>query len=769
MIHNKLKTILKMRLQIFTVSALLLFSVCRVQACGGYYHIDPKEHYIFYLGYPEEKYTEWKNRTEIEFRAENIDFWHRYVRKKVSAKDVEEAIYSGKMPSSRYKFFDQLIKSNDTLALKYWNIVNAPDNYSWSTSDWYYPTSEESRQEASSFASNKLSLSTVAQCGDKSLRDRFAFQLMRRAFHSGSFKLCAEVWNKFGHSIPESALRTQCKSYYAGALLYTGREADAAVAFAEVGYYEKWLHYDIDILRQIYKSQPNCPSLEFIVQQVVNAHFDRCLPHYDHKPDYEAEMKKAAEFNALANEVLAEGKTENPAMWKSAQAAFSYINANKRLALSQINEASKMKGSNAVKENVRLMRTIFLAASDNKGDTYESALLPDLKWLVSQVKSEGLYCNENYMCYENFEGLPQFHMKVLRRTVLVEIVSHFEKAGQPERCLAYLNMFAEATGTSHSVEVKPIPKDMDPLSWNAFKDPASGQYVYHEGYRSDYGTRFFVYADTAKPETIKKYMAFIRSKGKSDMDKFLIANNYKDFDFCNELIGTKYLRSAQWDSAIAYLKKVPAKFLASQNIAGYLPHHNPFREEWISNGKQGRYNLPILPAELYDNNPTKLNFCQLMKQLQGYTADSDPAIRANAQYAYALALYQMTQFQAWPLTQYSYGVVNDLYDLYYSTNLKNCHTTVRQMADKIISTSTDKAVTDKAFLLKYMLLWPETEKIFSFENYGWEQWKITEKMRNRYYALCVNALLKQWGAHNKTTLPQEYIYITFCDTEQDYK
>ena len=61
-----------MRLPIFTISLLLLVSVCRVQACGGLFRIDPKDHYLFYLGYPEEKYTEWKARTEKEFRAENM-------------------------------------------------------------------------------------------------------------------------------------------------------------------------------------------------------------------------------------------------------------------------------------------------------------------------------------------------------------------------------------------------------------------------------------------------------------------------------------------------------------------------------------------------------------------------------------------------------------------------------------------------------------------------------------------------------------------------
>ena len=93
-----------MRLPIFTISLLLLVSVCRVQACAGLWRADPKDHYIFYLGYPEEKYTEWKARTDKEFRAENIDFWYKYVNKKVSAKDVEEAIYSGQLPSSQYKF-----------------------------------------------------------------------------------------------------------------------------------------------------------------------------------------------------------------------------------------------------------------------------------------------------------------------------------------------------------------------------------------------------------------------------------------------------------------------------------------------------------------------------------------------------------------------------------------------------------------------------------------------------------------------------------------
>ena len=103
----------------------------------------------------------------------------------------------------------------------------------------------------------------------------------------------------------------------------------------------------------------------------------------------------------------------------------------------------------------------------------------------------------------------------------------------------------------------------------------------------------------------------------------------------------------------------------TQNIAGYLSQHNPFREEWITNNKQGRYDLPILPAELYTEEPTKLNFCRIMKQLQDYTKASDATTRDNARYAYAVAMYQMTQFQGWPLTMYSYGVVNDRSRLYF--------------------------------------------------------------------------------------------------------
>ena len=113
-----------------------------------------------------------------------------------------------------------------------------------------------------------------------------------------------------------------------------------------------------------------------------------------------------------------------------------------------------------------------------------------------------------------------------------------------------------------------------------------------------------------------------------------------------------------------------------------------------------------------------------MKQLQEYSKASDATTRSNAQYAYALAIYQTTQFQGWPLTKYSYGVINDLWDLYYSAGIKQTHTTARQMAENIISTSTDRSVIDKAFLLEYALLWPEADYIFNIYNYDWDQWYI---------------------------------------------
>ncbi len=410
------------------------------------------------------------------------------------------------------------------------------------------------------------------------------------------------------------------------------------MAFAEIGVCQNWFTYNTKVLKDIYNDQPNCKSLEFVVQHLVNKHFDEkyetrfLFP----KASRHTLKKHSDDFNNLANYILADNRSNNPALWKSAQAAFAYIDGDKQLALNLIQQAQSLEGTSNVKTNIQLMSLLFHAADTTAGNNYETNLLPDLKHLVNLVKKDvkklhydnydidgydiyispdhrwygynieaplnhirilrrtiidgyDIYISPDHRWYGYNIEAPLNRIKILRRTILVEIAEHFKKTGQNERLLAYLNMYSEITGQRHKPKDIVMPKNYKPIYRRSdeYSSKYYGRIIRRELSRTDYFTRFFKFADTTSIENLKKHIAFLKSGGETEMDKLLIGNSYRDYRYLYELLGTKYLRIEQWDSSITYLQQVPTKFLITQNIYPYIENRNPFNEEWITNKRQG--------------------------------------------------------------------------------------------------------------------------------------------------------------------------------------
>ena len=740
-----------MKSKIFTFSIILLLLSGKAMACGGSFYMDPSLHYIFHLGYPKsyahnDYYTDWKAKNDKIFHDENVAFWHKYTGKKVSKEEVEKAIYSGNKPSKKYEFFKYLIDKNDTVALQYWNIVNGDlgSTIRWERSVWYFPTKNEKTPDPSyNDIPYEITFGTIDHCPDRNIRNRYALQLMRMAFAKRDNKLVVKVWDKYGRKIPASALRTQCQSYYAGAV---GNRELSTIAFAEIGYFNPLMDYNPKNIKALYKHLPNSKHLEFSVQNIVNQHFDNCFG-YD-TTSRKARKQESEDFNKAAEEILADGKSNNPALWKSAQAAFAYIDGNNTLALNLIQQADSLKGTKNVKENIRLMRLLFLASDTTTNDSlYENALLPDLQWLVAQIRKDqnsnkGFYYDEGYE-YEEITGFPQHRVKILRRTILKEIISHFEKKGRQERCLAYLDVYSSLCN-----------RGLDK----------------HHKLSLDYGSRFLIYADTTKVENVKKHLALLQSGGESKMDKFLVKNSSKDYNFLNELIGTKYIRTESWDAAIAYLKHVSKKFRKTQNIHYYLTDRNPFGEAWITNSRKAKYRKIESPWEKYNDNPTKLQFCQTMKKLKTLSNNGkDASARAEARYAYVVGLYQAFFGKCWSLTRYSDSYYR--YDEHYYPN-DNKLLAIENYIDKTISMagSGNKEIADKLFVMKYVLVKDLAEYYVPINDY-WE-YDNYERQSGKHDAK-ENAmeieLFADWSKRCDVDANEDYVWRTYCDQLADHR
>ena len=692
-----------MKSRLFLISLLLTGSLSAM-ACW-WNQLEPEKHWIFYLGYPTE--GNWQLALDKQLKEENITFWHKYVGGAVPRETVEKAIYEVFLlnENTTDPFFALLLKKRDSVALRYWMSLKTQDprhekEMRWRQSAWWYPESDSDGKQWDNYPlerdpkKQKIDLSIMKvrelneecmeQCPNRDIRNRYVLQLLRKYFYRSEYENCVKLWEKQGGGIPQSALRTQCLNYYGGALLRLGRRNDAATVYAGIGYFNIFLHYDPEVLREVCRQQPDNSGLEFMVQQFVNAYFDHPKP------------EKAAAFNKLAEEMVRNSECHNPALWKSAQAAIAYTNRNTSEAMRLLAESEKMRGSDMVKENIRMMRLLFNSTRTDNDSLYEAALYPDLQWLTGLINADIRKTDTNnyeesfYGTYlEGLHGetflsnLALHRVKVLRRVVYLGAVPHFERIGEQYKSIAFLNLYNEVFNDDKKVreyarngQLKAFVTQRGTVylhppvyrgtyirnywnpypHWFGFKEIARKIYsndTWQLNY--DYNSDFFRYMDSSLLEDVLQYVAFLQSGGKTPMEKYLIRNSYRDTNYYYELIGTKYMRRQQFAAAARYFRKVSDKFLKTQNIAEYLnAGRNPFAEKWITNREKGVYALPYDPVKEFANNPTKLNFCHIMLRLRETAAKGKTAEqRAHASYAYAVGLFQSNCGHAWALNHYS--------------------------------------------------------------------------------------------------------------------
>ena len=775
-----------MRLKLFLISIFFLVDLSAM-ACIELGPVDPKYHWIFYTGYSTDYifYNQpWQQTLNERFREENINFWYNYVGKTVSRKAVEDALYNEYLLNdmTTNEFFKYLINNKEQYkeALQYWLSLKATHKNDfkelrWKISAWWYPESntqsgwwEGNDPKENDPAKRLMDLSVlkirsldeqcIQQCKNRDIRNRYVLQVIRKYFYAADYEKCVSIWKSYGKRIPASALRTQCLNYYGGALLRSGHKAAAATVYAQIGYFDVHLHYEPAILREVYEAQPNCKGFEFMVQQFVNQYFD--------KPN----KTKSNDFNVLAEDILREKKTKNPALWKSAQAALAYINQNMDEALRLLAASEKMQGSTIVKENIRMMRLLFNSTRTDIDSLYEETLYPDLKWLTNNIKSDlrkADYCYDDdsydYEFYWNVSAsnLALHRWKVFRRVVFLGVVPHFERLGQSYKCIAYWNFYNEVNHWDKRVrdfarQGKLTVEEERPY-YGRYKHPVIYRGTYSSSHcerlNFDYNRELFNYLDSTNVKNVLQYVDFLRSGGKTPAEKYLIVNSYRDLNYFYELIGTQYLRKTQYQTAIHYLQKVSPNFLKTQNISEYIgPNRNPFAELWITkNEVKGIFKLSFNPAEEYAQNPSKLTFCRLMLRLRNESQSAKTEEeRANAAYAYALGLYQSSLGYAWALENYYCDWYNsaDYLESLPSYFAKDYQKKMLKIQQKKVDQWLNKAMkydADKVFTMKCSILHSQYR----------EKQKETVKENIKGYLY-------------KTVKFKEEVRQTFCDLSHDY-
>ena len=425
--------------------------------------------------------------------------------------------------------------------------------------EWNYPTKED-------IAGQQRNLQVVrAYALGKTktrLRSQHALLYMRCNMMLGRHQENITFWEQTANQYIETVYKDMMKNIYAGALYKTGRENEAGQLFAEMDDYQSLMtvYYrkrSCLAISQHYKQNPNSKVLPFLLQDFVN----NAQEAEDAKTEgafggklfiRDINQQESQQMQQFCEQVLREGKTETPMMWKSAKAWLEYLSGKKQEALKDINDAMALEGTDRMKESARVLRFYITTATARPGDKFDSYLAEELTWLKSKSDDE-------------------FFRRALTRTTNQVIVPHYQD--KPQQLLAILL--------------------------------ATDNY--------GYGARI----DTIRVDQLEKFYEYIKTPATKPFDKFLKSQIETNDSALIELIGTKYMRTAQWDKAIQWLKEIPADYYNQNRTPEYLYYslmRNYETEPWIT--RQWLDSSKAWERKYSWRTNLKLDFCKEMQRLE---------------------------------------------------------------------------------------------------------------------------------------------------------
>ena len=457
----------------FIIISLLALLTVPTFACLW---IDTDNHYLFKVCSGE----------DFSKRADQItlDNWKAYL-------GVEELWWfdADKIIQYAQSKNDALMVSYVQNLVKYLDCANAVRQ-----EQWEYPTKAEIAQRNKTL----MAIRTYAQGKLKSrLRSQHALLFMRCNMLLGRHAENVTFWVQTASTFIDTVYRDMMRNIYAGALLKTGSPEAASQIFAEQGdwsslmtqFYKKRSFAEI---RKEYLRDPDSAALPFLLQDFVNnaqeavdAQHDGGLPGKLFLRDItRSEAQKMWQF---AGQVVREGKTQNPALWKSAQAWLEFLFDNQRQALTDINEAVTLAGTDRVKDNARVLKFYISSAQTPLSAQFNDYVAGEMEWLISMRADE-------------------YYSHAMYRVVHQQLLKKYSNAGHQDTSLALCK--------------------------------AVGSY------------EFAYYMDTVRIEGLKAYMDYCKTPATNKLDRFLKANQDVNEMALNDLMGTKYLRLCRWEEAL---------------------------------------------------------------------------------------------------------------------------------------------------------------------------------------------------------------------------
>lgn len=498
------------------------------------------------------------------------------------------------------------------------------------------------------------------------LKSQYALLRMRTNMMKGFHQQNITYWNAIASRLPKSPWREAMRNIYARALWKTGKHHQALEIYAEQGDMASIRvlarnYRNLAGIQSIYLKNPNSAMLTYLVQDFVN-NCQQTIDSRNQNPinkEWFEEIgakviyqKEALSFITFANKVIAENKTQNPCLWRSATAMLHYLYGYQQEAWKESTEAITLDGTQRMKDNARAIRLLVSTRNVQVDSDYPQYLVGEFKWLNEMAKGESTRAKGENPKNDDFTNPDIHYVEVKERVAYRALYNRFktmaDKAKKEDRQEAGRNYESMATAMYGM---------MDAYMRTFYKDQQDEEYISRYLYSSEYAFRL----DSLSAQQLADYYHFITSSHQDAFEQYVCQSLYRNADFFKDMIGTKYLAEGNFGEAARWQKDVSLDFINNQAISFYAEKRSYAVPYWFKHQKvndsdmwsiQGSY------AHLKEN--PKWKFCQEMNQLIGqYNVAREGESREKLAYELATRYYQASCYgDCWYLTHYGKSVAD---------------------------------------------------------------------------------------------------------------
>ncbi|NIG57050.1 hypothetical protein [Chitinophaga sp. Cy-1792] len=715
---------------VFSISflAVLFGNIIYTLSCGP--EPDPYDYYLSYYnpylkgqGYEPFYFTSLANFYDDATPQEDVTNtaeWLKYANdKSVTEKDVYRYIYNFSADqiaqiadcsekggnctladSARSNTFAMYLTKNKEAA-RYLDFAKNCEPFVFNSDPWADPVDNSKPMSELYSKGTKL----IAGVKDKSIRERYQFQLLRLTHYRKMYHETIEGFDKnFAKNDDGSLIYNKSLALKAGALLRLKDTTTSAYLFSKVFDHAPGLRQmcytnimwtntgakdvyplckddhekanvaaifgmsdpfsDISGLRTVYKLDPASPSMNILLSREINKlEASYMTPRINKEVDsvgiamgwggfggdwWFSDVNDKFNYNRyigtlqrFADSVAAEGKVKDPDLWRVSAAYVAYMQRDFNGARARLDKY-KIKDA-AIKDQWELVNLLVNISQQQRIDpVYEAKLLGSFKWLDAKLKNQKDYGF-------GYTAKDAFYARAYRNLLASVVAPMYHKQGE-------LMKEALIRGRCDSLHSGNTPYDASEMIGNHMN---AAQLI--------------------------QLNDFLKQPAKTDYDKYL-AGFFPDNLNMDLLIGTAYMRVHNFTDALPWLKKVPAK----KQPVSYQVFYAQLQDFGEDTAVAGR-KTPITISQ----------FCERVVKLLGQTKTQP--VDAKVYYELGNAMFSTSYYgQTWyfmkdfrPSTEwYSAACEKDPFDRQYF----GCYDA------EIFYAKAAQAATDKEFRAKCLYL-----------------------------------------------------------------